>query len=307
MIDAPHTTPAADDYSADPDPVASMLAVLDLSQSGARTTEDIFTGVSQSMPLGRVYGGQVLAQSIVAAERTIPDGRSVHSMHGYFLRPGDASQGITFSVDRIHDGRSFSTRRTQAFQQGVPIFSMIASFQDEDPGIEHQAEMPAGLPAPEDLPDLEDHLAGLHPVSKRLFTDRPLDLRHVPSPIYLSVQGERVPRQAVWMRTRREIPDDPATHRAALAYLSDMTIQESILRAHGVAWATPGLKVASLDHAMWWHRPGRVDEWMLYVQESPSARGGRGLATGRIFSRDGVLVASVAQEIMIRLPEAPRE
>lgn len=307
MIDAPHTTPAADDYSADPDPVASMLAVLDLSQSGARTTEDIFTGVSQSMPLGRVYGGQVLAQSIVAAERTIPAGRSVHSMHGYFLRPGDAFQGITFSVDRIHDGRSFSTRRTQAFQQGVPIFSMIASFQDEDPGIEHQAEMPAGLPAPEDLPDLEDHLAGLHPVSKRLFTDRPLDLRHVPSPIYLSVQGERVPRQAVWMRTRREIPDDPATHRAALAYLSDMTIQESILRAHGVAWATPGLKVASLDHAMWWHRPGRVDEWMLYVQESPNARGGRGLATGRIFSRDGVLVASVAQEIMIRLPEAPRE
>jgi acyl-CoA thioesterase-2 len=223
-------------------------------------------------------------------------------MHGYFLRPGDASKGITFSVDRIHDGRSFSTRRTQAFQEGVPIFSMIASFQEEDPGIEHQAEMPAGLPAPEDLPDLEDHLAGLHPMSKRLFTDRPLDLRHIPSPIYLAVQGDHVPRQAVWMRTRRAIPDDPATHRAALAYLSDLTIQESILRAHGVAWATPGLKVASLDHAMWWHRPGRVDDWMLYVQESPSARGGRGLATGRIYSRDGMLVASVAQEIMVRVP-----
>jgi acyl-CoA thioesterase-2 len=254
------------------------------------------------MPLGRVYGGQVLAQSIVAAERTIPDGRSVHSMHGYFLRPGDASKGITFSVDRIHDGRSFSTRRTQAFQEGVPIFSMIASFQDEDPGIEHQAEIPDDVPGPDELPDLEDHLAGLHPVSKRLFIDRPLDLRHVPSPIYLTVQGDRVPRQAVWMRTRRQIPDDPATHRAALAYLSDMTIQESILRAHGVAWATPGLKVASLDHAMWWHRPGRVDDWMLYVQESPSARGGRGLATGRIYSRDGMLLASVAQEIMVRVP-----
>jgi acyl-CoA thioesterase-2 len=301
VTDAPRT--AADDFTPDPDPVASMLSVLDLSQSGARTTEDIFTGVSQSMPLGRVYGGQVLAQSIVAAERTIPDGRSVHSMHGYFLRPGDASMGITFSVDRIHDGRSFSTRRTQAFQEGVPIFSMIASFQDEDPGIEHQAEMPDGLPGPEDLPDLEQHLAGLHPVSKRLFTDRPLDLRHIPSPLYLTVEGERVPRQAVWMRTRRRIPDDPRTHRAALAYLSDMTIQESILRAHGVAWATPGLKVASLDHAMWWHRPGRVDDWMLYVQESPSARGGRGLATGRIYSRDGMLVASVAQEIMVRVRE----
>jgi len=300
VTDAPQ--PASGDFTPDPDPVASMLAVLDLSQSGARTTEDIFTGVSQSMPLGRVYGGQVLAQSIVAAERTIPDGRSVHSMHGYFLRPGDASKGITFAVDRIHDGRSFSTRRTQAFQEGVPIFSTIASFQDEDPGIEHHEPMPSGVLEPEDLPDLEDHLAGLHPVSKRLFVDRPIDLRHIPSPIYLTVDGERQPRQAVWVRTRRPIPDDPRIHRAVLAYLSDLTIQESILRAHGIAWATPGLKVASLDHAMWWHRPGRVDDWMLYVQESPNARGGRGLATGRVYSRDGALVASVAQEIMVRVP-----
>ena len=303
MTDA--AQPAPEEFTPDPDPVASMLSVLDLSQSGARTTEDIFTGVSQSMPLGRVYGGQVLAQSIVAAERTIPDGRSAHSMHGYFLRPGDASKGITFAVDRIHDGRSFSTRRTQAFQEGVPIFSMIASFQDEDPGVEHQAQMPSGVPDPERLPDIEDHLAGLHPMSKRLFIDRPLDVRHFPSPIYLAVEGERVPHQAVWMRARREIPDDPRIHRAVLAYLSDLTIQESILRAHGVAWATPGLKVASLDHAMWWHRPGRVDEWMLYVQESPSARGGRGLATGRIYSRDGMLLATVAQEIMVRVPGPP--
>jgi len=302
VTDAHHIAP--DEFIPDPDPVASMLAVLDLSQSGARTTEDIFTGVSQSMPLGRVYGGQVLAQSIVAAERTIPDSRSVHSMHGYFLRPGDASKDITFAVDRIHDGRSFSTRRTQAFQEGVPIFSMIASFQEADPGIEHQAELPADVPEPEDLPDLEDHLAGLHPMSKRLFTDRPVDLRHVPSPIYLSVEGDHVPRQAVWMRTRRAIPDDQRIHRAALAYLSDLTIQESILRAHGVSWATPGLKVASLDHAMWWHRPGRVDDWVLYVQESPSARGGRGLATGRIYSRAGMLLASVAQEITVRVPDS---
>ncbi|QKJ21157.1 acyl-CoA thioesterase [Microbacterium hominis] len=281
-----------------------MLAVLDLADSGARTTEDIFTGRSQDMPLGRVYGGQVLAQSLVAAERTIAEDRRVHSMHGYFLRPGDSAKGITFSVDRIHDGRSFSTRRTQAFQEGVPIFSMIASFQDEDPGLDHQAPMPGDIPAPEELPDVEAHLQGLHPMSKRLFTDRPVDLRHVPSPIYVTVDGERAPRQAVWMRVRRPIPDTPAIHRAALAYLSDLTIQESILRAHGVAWATRGLKVASLDHAMWWHRFGRVDEWMLYVQESPSARGGRGLANGRIYSADGALMASVAQEIMVRVPEA---
>lgn len=279
-----------------------MLAVLSLTDSEARTTEDIFTGTSQRMPLGRVYGGQVLAQSIVAAARTIPPGRAAHSMHGYFLRAGDADQGITFAVDRIHDGRSFATRRTQAFQGGVPIFSMIASFQDEDPGVEHQSEMPTDVLPPEELPDVENELSGLHPMSKRLFADRPVELRHIPSAIYLSVEGERVPRQAVWMRTRGRLPDDPAIHRAALAYLSDLTIQDSILRAHGVAWVTPGLKVASLDHAMWWHRDGRVDEWMLYVQESPSARGGRGLATGRIFSRDGALLASVAQEIMVRVP-----
>ena len=162
--------------------------------------------------------------------------------------------------------------------------------------------MPAGIPRPEDLPNLEDHLVGLHPMSKRMFTDRPLDVRHVPGPIYLNVAGEHVPRQAVWLKTRRPLPDDPDLHRAALAYLSDMTIQESVLRAHGVAWSTPGLKVASLDHAMWWHRFARVDDWLLYVQESPNARGGRGLATGRIYSSEGILVASVAQEITIRVP-----
>lgn len=284
------------------DSVSSLLRVLDLAETGARTGEDIFTGASQPMPRGRVYGGQVLGQSIIAASRTTPPGRTPHSMHGYFLRPGDAHQGITFAVDRIHDGRSFSTRRTQAYQDGVPIFSMIASFQDDDPGLEHQEPMPRDVPLPEDLPDLEDHQGGLHPVSQRLFADQPVDLRHVPSPIYVAVDGERAPRQAVWMRTRRALPDDPSLHRAALAYISDLTIQESILRAHGVAWATAGLKVASLDHAMWWHRDGRVDGWLLYVQESPSARGGRGLCTGRIYTREGVLLASVAQEVMVRVP-----
>ncbi|WP_183501051.1 acyl-CoA thioesterase [Microbacterium invictum] len=279
-----------------------MLAVLTLDSGDARTTEDIFTGVSQVMPTGRVFGGQVLAQAVIAAERTMPPDRTVHSMHGYFLRPGDASSGITFSVDRIHDGRSFSTRRTQAFQDGLPIFSMIASFETDSPGLDHQAAMPTGIPQPEDLPNVEDHLSGLHPMTKRFFTDRPVELRHIPSPIYGAVEGPPAPRQAVWMRTRRELPDDPRLHRAALAYMSDLSIQESVLRAHGVTWSHPGLKVASLDHAMWWHRPGRVDDWLLYDQESPSARGGRGLATGRIFTRDGVLIATVAQEIMARIP-----
>jgi acyl-CoA thioesterase-2 len=286
------------------DPVDTLLAVLDLHDAGARTSEDIFTGISQAQPGGRIFGGQVLAQSVVAASRTLPEARAPHSMHGYFLRPGDASQGLTFSVDRIHDGRSFSTRRTQAFQGGVPIFSMIASFQDDDEGLEHQAPMPGGFPSPDDLPDAAGEILATHPLSGRHFVDSPIDVRHVPSPIYLTVD-EPSPQQAVWLRVKRPLPDDAAIHRAALAYLSDLTIQETIMRAHGVSWSTPGLKVASLDHAMWWHRDARADDWLLYVQESPSARGGRGLATGRIYSRDGALVASIAQEGMVRVRQDP--
>ncbi len=285
------------------DTVARLLTVLDLASTDARTTEDIFTGVSQHMPLGRVFGGQVLAQAIVAAERTVDEGRAAHSMHGYFLRPGDSTRGMTFSVDRIHDGRSFSTRRTQAFQDGVPIFSMISSFETDAVGIEHHDPMPTGIPTPEELGN-DDGLEGLHPMSRRHFDGSPIEIRHVSSPIYARVDGEHVPHQAVWIRTRGELPDDRRLHRAALAYMSDLTIQESVLRAHGISWGTPGLKVASLDHAMWWHRPARVDRWMLYVQQSPSAQAGRGLAAGRIFTREGLLVASVAQEIMVRVPDA---
>ncbi|UNK72332.1 acyl-CoA thioesterase II [Microbacterium sp. H1-D42] len=283
--------------------VQTLLTVLDLSSSEARTTEDIFTGVSHPMVTGRVYGGQVLAQCLIAAERTLPEERVAHSMHGYFLRPGDADQGITFSVDRIHDGRSFSTRRVQAFQNGVPIFSMIASFQDEAPGVEHAQPLPEGIPAPEDVVPDDVILEAVDPETARLFADRPADIRHVDGPLFFEVSGEQVAHQAVWMRLRAPLPDDPRLHRAALAYLSDTSIQESILRRHGVAWGTPGLKVASLDHAMWWHRFGRADEWMLYVQESPNARGGRGLANGRIYSRDSELLASVAQEVMVRVPQ----
>ncbi|PCE13689.1 acyl-CoA thioesterase II [Microbacterium sp. SZ1] len=285
--------------------VEQLLGVLDLDDTRARTTEDIFTGRSHPMPSGRIYGGQVLAQSLLAAERTLPEDRAAHSMHGYFLRPGDASQGLTIAVDRIHDGRSFSTRRSQAYQNGVPIFSMIASFQDEGPGVEHSTPMPSGVPDPETLLPDEERVDGLPPGTSRMLSDRAADVRHVEGPLFLPSEDEKVPQQGVWMKMRAPLPDDPRIHRAALAYLSDMTIQESILRAHGVYWALPGLKVASLDHAMWWHRPARVDEWLLYLQESPNARGGRGLAQGRIFTRDGQLVASVAQEIMVRVPEHP--
>ncbi|PRY70077.1 acyl-CoA thioesterase-2 [Glaciihabitans tibetensis] len=285
------------------DPLSGLLAALNLTDTGARTSEDIFTGPSQWQPLGRVFGGQVLAQSLTAAIRTVEPDRFIHSMHGYFLRPGDATLPITFSVDRIHDGRSFSTRRTQAYQNGQPILSLIASFQDEDEGLEHQALMPSGIPEPETLPSAAELLGKVdHPIAQNWATERAFDLRHVESPVYFSVEGAHVPHQALWFKAIGTMPDDPNLHRAALAYASDYSILEPIMRAHGVAWTTPGLKAASLDHAMWWHRYSRVDEWLLYVQESPNARGGRGLSLGRIYNRAGDLIASVAQEGMVRAP-----
>lgn len=286
------------------DPLAELMATLDLSDaSGARTREDIFIGPSQWMPHGRVFGGQVLAQSLIAATRTVETQRFAHSLHGYFLRPGDINLPITFSVDRLRDGRSFSTRRVQAYQNGEPIFSMITSFQDIDEGLEHQIEMPQGIPDPEGLPSAADLMGdNPHPVAQYWSKARPFDMRHVDSPIYFDVQGERVAKQAVWLRSLGSMPDDPQLHQAAMAYLSDYTILESIYRRHGVPWSYPGLKTASLDHAMWFHRPGRVDEWLLYVQDSPSAQGGRGLALGKLYSRDGQLLATVAQEGMVRVP-----
>lgn len=292
------------------DPLEDMIRTLNLDAAqGARTTEDIFIGPSQWMPHGRVFGGQVLAQSLVAAQRTMNatdgDDRTPHSMHGYFLRAGDINQPITFAVDRLRDGRSFSTRRVQAFQSGQPIFSMIASFQVHDPGLEHQDSMPLDVPAPETLPSAAEIMGeNPHPVAQYWAKARPFDLRHVGSPIYFDVDpDQRVPHQAVWLKALGALPDDPSLHRAALAYVSDYTILESIYRAHGIAWTHAGLKSASLDHAMWFHRQPKVDEWLLYVQESPSAQGGRGLALGRIFSRDGKLLATVAQEGMVRVPE----
>ncbi len=286
------------------DPLAEMISTLDLQKvEDSSTTEDRFQGPSQWMPHGRVFGGQVLAQSLVAASRTI-EHRSVHSMHGYFLRPGDINLPITFSVDRLRDGRSFSTRRVQAFQKGEPIFSMIASFQEHDPGLEHQEDFPTDIPDPETLPSAADLMGdNQHPVAQYWSKARPFDMRHVPSPIYFKVEGEPVAHQAVWLRSLGDLPDDHELHTAALAYASDYSILESIYRRHGIAWSHPGLKSASLDHAMWFHRPARVDQWMLYVQESPSAQGGRGLALGRIFSSRGELLATVAQEGMVRIPE----
>jgi acyl-CoA thioesterase II len=287
------------------DPTEQLLRLLDLSDAdGASTDEDLYVGLSQKQPHQRVFGGQVLAQSIVAGMRTVGADRLIHSMHGYFLRPGDADQPITFAVERLRDGRSFSARRTHAYQNGVPILSMIASFQVPAAGIEHQDRMPADLPDPESLPTAAELLAGIdHPAARAVASQRTFDIRHITSPLYLQPGTETEPLNAVWMKTFGPLPDDENIHRAALAYASDYTLLESNLRPHGMSWRTRGMSVASLDHAMWWHRPVRADQWLLYVQSSPSASGARGLGMGRMFSRDGTLVASVAQEGMLRVPD----
>jgi acyl-CoA thioesterase-2 len=282
------------------DPLADLLGALRLVPDDA---PDEFTGPSQWMPNKRVFGGQVLAQSLVAAQATVPPEKAVHSMHAYFLRAGRIELPIRIRVDRSHDGRSFASRRTEALQDGVPIMTTMLSFQTTDEGLDHFEAMPAGLPEPESLPTMAESLAGIaHPAAQFWAHGRPFDIRHVPSPIFLEVSGEHVAHQALWMKTVGPLPDDPAIHRAALAYASDLGILEPILRRHGVPLSRPDMKIASLDHAMWWHRPGRADEWLLYAMESPTAQGGRGLATGRFYDRAGRLLASVAQEGMVRLP-----
>lgn len=284
-------------------PIDALLTALTLSSTGARTSEDIFTGSSHWMPSGRVFGGQVVAQALVAAQHTIDDERPVHSLHGYFLRPGDITKPITFAVDRLHDGRSFSTRRTEAFQDGLPILSLISSFQRPDDSPGYAVEMPSRVVDPESLPTVHELLDGL-PESEGAFwaRERPFDIRHVNGSIYLNVDGERTPHQALWMRAIAPLPDDVLIHRAALAYASDLSILEPVLRGLGIPWATPNLRVASLDHAMWFHSDARADEWLLYAQESTAAGSGRGLSFGRFFTREGALVATVAQEGMVRVP-----
>jgi len=289
--------------------VAAILRVLDVRPESAEQAavdgmpgEDHFTGISYRPPWGRIFGGQVLAQSLVAAIRTVPEDRPVHSLHAYFLRPGDPDVPLHFSVERLRDGRSFSARRTHAIQDGKPILSMISSFQEPAAGLDHQFPMP-DVPGPDELPTMEERYAHLdHPQVTRMLNSRPVDMRHVESPLYLG-PAEKADRQAVWIRTTAPLPDDPVLATAMLTFASDYSLLESVLRRHGLGWPTRGMRTASLDHAMWFHRPSRLDDWMLYVQESPSASGSRGLALGRLYTRDGVLAASTAQEGMVRIPE----
>jgi acyl-CoA thioesterase-2 len=270
----------------------------------ARTHEDVFVGTAHHMPDGRVYGGQVLAQALLAAARTTDPLREAHSLHGYFLRPGNVCMPVTYGVDRARDGRSFSARRVQAYQGGMPIFSMIASFQAPSPGVEHQLRAPGGLPDPEALPSQPP--PGEPPaVSGRPTVENFLEIRHVPAEILDTLGDHGGPARAAWIRARQQLPDDPMMHRAILAYVSDAVIAGPVLAAHGLVWGGNGTTMASLDHALWWYRAARADEWLLTVHESPTTRGARGLATGRVYSREGALLAAAAQELMIRVPGQP--
>jgi acyl-CoA thioesterase II len=285
-----------------PDPTAPVLDILRLAVDPDGT--DQFTGRSLPQPGGRVFGGQVLAQALLAAGRTVSDDRLPHSLHGYFLRAGDVREPITFSVERLRDGRSFSARRTHALQGGEAILSMITSFQEQQPGLDYADEMPAGIPGPDEVPSALDQLGGIdHPVAKFWTQEAAFDVRHVDGSIYLGPPEQPSGQQVVWFRSRAPLPDGQLLHRALLAYACDQVMLEPILRRAGRSWTTRGLSIASLDHAMWWHRDVRVDDWLVYVQSTPSAQGGRGLGAARVFTQDGTLVASIAQEGMVRFPD----
>ena len=278
--------------------VDQLLDVLDLTS----LTENVFEGVSPPVGPHRVFGGQVAGQALVAAGRTVDPERRVHSLHGYFVRPGDPSEPITYSVENIRDGRSFSVRRSVAVQHDQTIFFMSASFHRQEDGLDHQAPAPDDVPPPDEVPTMGDRLAR-YPERLGIWASipRPLDVRYIGEPGWVR-PGDRPanPYQRVWMRFDGKLPDDPLLHACALAYASDLTLLDSVLSVHGEVWGPGGLIGASLDHALWFHRPFRADEWFLYDCWSPSAAGARGLATGRMFTADGRHVATAVQEGLLR-------
>jgi acyl-CoA thioesterase-2 len=289
--------------------VHDLLALLDLEP----LEHNIYRGNNRDLGTGRVFGGQVFAQALVAARRTVPTERDAHSVHGYFLREGDFRAPIVYFVDRPRDGRSFTSRRVTAIQHGEAIFHLSASFHIEEPGLDHQATMP-DVPAPDTLPsELEliraraDKIA--EPLRTILTQDRPLDIRPITPADPFAKPEQRQPvtaQRQLWFRLTERIPDALMLHQAVLAYASDYGFLPTALLPHGVAFRDPKLFIASLDHTVWFHRPFRADEWLLYVSDSPSAFGARGFVRGQVFSQDGTMVASMAQEGLIRLRE-PRD
>ena len=280
------------------DAAFALLPLLDLE-----TLEvNLFRGYSPPTVWKRVFGGQVIGQALVAACRTV-EGRLAHSMHAYFLLPGDPKVPIIYDVERTRDGKSFTTRLVKAIQHGQPIFTMSVSFHNNESGFDHQAKMP-DVPFPEDLPseaEVRERILPMmpDPVRKYYERERPIELRPVEFSRYRGQKFEDG-RFNVWIRTTGRLPDDPAIHQCVLSYASDMTLLDTALVPHGRTLFEKDFMAASLDHALWLHRPFRADDWLLYAQDSPNLQGGRGFARGLIFRRDGTLAASVAQEGLIR-------
>ena len=284
--------------------MARVLADLVNLLALERIEENLFRGQSQDLGWGTVFGGQVLGQALSAAAQTVPAERHVHSLHAYFLRPGDVRKPIVYDVDRIRDGTSFTTRRVVAIQNGKAILNLAASFQKEEPGFEHQEPMPA-VPPPESFITEQErfaHAADRLPkfAMAAATAERPIELRVAAEEDDLFNPQKKPARKAVWLRAIAPLPDDPALHAYLLAYASDFSFVSTALLPHGVTWVTPGMQIASLDHVMWFHKPARIDDWLLYVMDSPAAHGARGLARGLIYTRDGQLVESTAQEGLIR-------
>jgi len=275
----------------------ALVSLLDLEPIEV----NMFRGVSPEEKRQRVFGGQVAGQALVAAGRTVERG-NVHSLHAYFLRPGDTSVPILYEVDRIRDGRSFTTRRVVAIQHGRAIFNLSASFHVDESGPDHQLPMP-DVPDPESLPTFQERMAPyVDKFGDWLTRPQPIDQRYVDDPGGpFSRVGGRPPRQRIWIRADGRLADDQLLHDCVVAYASDMSLLDSVMLPHRLSWDDPRIMGASLDHAMWFHRPFRADEWLLYDQESPSAAGARGLARGTIFTRDGRLALSVVQEGLVRL------
>ncbi|MBB3051287.1 acyl-CoA thioesterase-2 [Prauserella isguenensis] len=274
-----------------------LVNLLDLE----KIEENIFRGVSPPNSPTRVFGGQVAGQALVAAGRTVPPDRHVHSLHAYFIRGGDPTVPIVYQVDRVRDGRSFTTRRVTAVQHGKAIFALSASFQLAEDGVEHAGEMP-DVPDPETLPTLADRLAPYADTLATRAVPRPLDMRYVNEPPWVTREtGGWESRNRVWMKADGRLPDDPLLHVCVLTYASDLTLLDSVLAEHGVYWEFDRVLGASLDHALWFHRPFRADEWFLYDSTSPTASGARGLATGRFFAHDGSHIATVVQEGLVRV------
>lgn len=282
--------------------VDDLLKLLDLEPIEV----NIYRGQNRDIGTGRVFGGQVMAQALVAAQRTVEEERVVHSVHGYFILPGDLHAPIVYFVDRLRDGKSFTTRRVTAIQHGRAVFNMSASFHRVEQGIEHQLDMP-NVPAPESLPsELERIRQNAHRIPesvRRILTqDRPIDFRVIDADPFDTTP--RPPHRRMWMRAVGAMPDALLDHQAVLAYASDYGLLATAVQPHGLSIRSPALQAASLDHTIWFHRRFRIDDWLLYVMDSPAASGARGFTRGSVFTRQGVLVASTAQEGLLRVHEA---